>query len=404
MFERPECPDGQTEKHDANESTAAGPIGRADEGEREPQGHDRERECHRVRVEVGVEVGEGRKLRDRPGLGVGMPDHAGWIPVPPVQGNRSRDPIGEDSQLAEIPDDCDEQSREHAREQHAPSGHGLPRALAAADERHRDAARPGAEESEKGRNREVVGDGGHDRGELHQHRDEHEPEVVVVHRATREPRVVGRKLGRLDDRVQEREIHRLLAAERRVPQVGVRPAHEGGSAEQHPEDGFLDEEEPAGLDQPGAELPAVRHRDTQRAGSNDADRDPDGRLRERRDPRAREQPHDPGDEKQSDWTGQRVSPVGKPRGRQPDVRQGDDSEEDEGGRPEDDGGTIREAPGIEELAPRSAADLGSRLGSIEGCRRGDDAGVWVGHRRGGTSRSNERHQHPDQREEPRRSR
>ena len=187
----------------------------------------------------------------------------------------------------------------------------------------RDAARSCAEEGEKGRNREVVGDGGHDRGELHQHRDEHEPEVVVVHRAAREPRVVGRKLGRLDDRVQVREVHRLLAAERRVPQIGVRPAHEGGSAEQHPEDGFLDEEEPAGLDQPGAELPAVRHRDTQRAGSNDADRDPDGRLRERRDPRAREQPHDPGDEEQSDGTGQRVPPVGKPRGRQPDVRQGD---------------------------------------------------------------------------------
>jgi hypothetical protein len=83
-----------------------------------------------------------------------------------------------------------------------------------------------AQRAEHGWLGQVEGDLWQDAGELDQHRDQNEPEIVVVDDAAGEPGVVRREVVALRDRVQVGEVHRLLAAEHRVPQVRVDRANE----------------------------------------------------------------------------------------------------------------------------------------------------------------------------------
>ncbi len=68
---------------------------------------------------------------------------------------------------------------------------------------------------------ERVGEPGLDAGEPAQYGDGHEPHVVVVQDAAGEPRVeCGEAIGP-HDRAEERDVHRLLATQDRMPEIRV---------------------------------------------------------------------------------------------------------------------------------------------------------------------------------------
>ena len=287
------APTAEREQHEASESTAAGPFGRAARRRARARGHDRERQCHRVRVEVGVEVREGRKLGDRPRLTVGMPDHAGRVPVPPLDRNRPVEAVGEDSQLAEVPEDCDERARRAARSPpvgdgaRACAGRPLPSAT-----RRREAAAP--RRARKRRDREVVGDAGA-MPSLHQHARRGRSRSSSSSSSAGEPRVVGRELRRLR---RPRSGRRNPSASRRRASDargrGSTSARAGWQSNSAQKTASSTREQPPAVAQPGDELAGGRRdREPRPPATNERRCDRDGVSREREQPQAREPPHDP---------------------------------------------------------------------------------------------------------------
>ena len=121
-------------------------------------------------------------------------------------------------------------------------------------ERERRAESRSAEERQKRRDCKVVRDRGSDARGLHEHRDEDEAEVVVVHLPAREPGIERREVRALQHRVEIREVHRLLAATRRMPEVGIGPTDQDPGREQGPEEPLCDQEQPPVRSQPCPEL------------------------------------------------------------------------------------------------------------------------------------------------------
>ena len=71
---------------------------------------------------------------------------------------------------------------------------------------------------------QVVRKGRDDAEQFGQQPDDDETVVVVIDVAAGQPRIIGREGRALEDRVEVREIHRLLAALPGMPQIGVAPA------------------------------------------------------------------------------------------------------------------------------------------------------------------------------------
>ena len=78
-------------------------------------------------------------------------------------------------------------------------------------------------------NRQVVRHVRRHRRQVDQRRHQHEAVVVVVDEPAGEPRVVRRERRRLDDRVQVREVHRLLAARTRARGPGSTSGRRGSA-------------------------------------------------------------------------------------------------------------------------------------------------------------------------------
>ncbi|WBL37590.1 hypothetical protein O0235_02730 [Tepidiforma flava] len=90
----------------------------------------------------------------------------------------------------------------------------------------------------EGRHAQVEGVFGKDAEGAHRHGEVEPPHVVVVEAAAGKPGVVGREDGGADDGREVGDLHRLFAALRMVPEVGIRHAEEeeGGKGEE--EDGL----------------------------------------------------------------------------------------------------------------------------------------------------------------------
>jgi len=170
---------------------------------------------------------------------------------------------------------------------------------------------------EPGRDDQVVGHGGRDADELDQRPDHDLAKVVIVEIAPGEPRVVGRKLGALDDGVQVGQVHGLFAALPGMPQVGVAPADDPEEAKERQEEDLADQHEaplpPARGEQLGHPPPragqqhaAVRH------GGHDGQRQPDGATAVVQRRQVGQHPRQPGQEQHAHRPGQDPAPVGQP--------------------------------------------------------------------------------------------
>src|SRR5262249_2792687 len=104
--------------------------------------------------------------------------------------------------------------------------------------------------AEEQRNRQVEGCRGSQGGELDKGGDEELAIIVVVDVAAGEERVVGRHIAAAQNGVEVGELHRLLAAVKEVPEVGVERAYPG-KGEEGSEEGELsnDEQPPARADE-----------------------------------------------------------------------------------------------------------------------------------------------------------
>ena len=166
-------------------------------------------------------------------------------------------------------------------------------------------------QGEEQRDGQVVGDAHFYAGGLYEHAGDELAEVVVVEEPTREPRVERRHDGRPGDGVEVCEVHRLLAAPERVPQVGVghaQPKEREERGEKH--DFAYEQQRPAPSDELDNVVPPVGQNDPRNARENQG-RQRNGAGRERDPLQAGQQPYQYADEQDADGLGEQEAPVRK---------------------------------------------------------------------------------------------
>ena len=165
---------------------------------------------------------------------------------------------------------------------------------------------------EEQRHRKVDGDGRHHPGELGQRRVHELAEVVVVQVAAGEPGVVGRHGRRSDDGIEVGEVHRLLAATKRVPQVRVPHPDAVEAEEGHEEQQLADEDQTRVAPEEVQHLSPLESEDHGRDRRDEEQAHADGEAREVQPVQAGEEPGDVGDQQNAEHLAQQVAAVGQP--------------------------------------------------------------------------------------------